>query len=133
MGLGVFGAGSLGDLAGVVAGVAGTLGDARGVWKVELKMSASFVKACCCASPIDANGVAGTGFNSAWVSAAVVFSGGIDRGGSRRGGLVREKFNSVCDSFGGRLGGVDAVTAVVFSGWAKIPAVASMEGPRAAS
>jgi hypothetical protein len=70
MGLGVCGAGTLGDLAGVVASVAGTLGGARGVWKVELKTSASFVKACCCASRIDENGVAGAGFSSAWVSAA---------------------------------------------------------------
>jgi hypothetical protein len=70
MGLGVCVAGTLGYLAGVVAGVAGTLRGARGVGKVELKMSASFVKACCCALPIDSNGVAGAGFNSAWVSAA---------------------------------------------------------------
>ncbi len=46
------------DFVGVVAGVAGTLGGALGVWKVEVKTGVGFVKACWCASWMDENGVA---------------------------------------------------------------------------
>jgi hypothetical protein len=105
----------------VVAGVDGTLGGARGVWKVELRMSASFVKACCCASPIDGNGVAEAGFSSGWVSAEAA-----SRAASTEEVVGMVDWRGQNSTVSAILCGVDAVTAVVFSGWAKIPAVESM-------
>jgi hypothetical protein len=103
----------------VVAGVAGTLEDARGVWQVELKMSASSVNACWWASPTTANGAAGAGCSSAWVSAAA----------ASRVASTEEVVGMVgwCGKDSTVLvGGVDVVTAVLFSGRAKIPSVESM-------